>query len=795
MNYKKLINVSKPVRYIDNEINAVKKDVEGKLRFCLSFPDIYELGMSHIGFKMLYERLNDSEDVYCERFFMPWSDAVETFGSEIFTSLETYTPLKQFHFIGFSFQYEMSYTNVLQTLIKSEIPLHSAERTENDPIIIAGGSCTSNPAPMALFIDAFFIGEMEGDLPSNMEKAHEIIKNGGTRADVLRYLNTLSYVYVPSIEPEKKVVRNVYMGYSEDVTIDKLIVPAMPATQDRVAVEISRGCTRGCRFCQAGMIYRPAREKDIKKIAEDALNQLKNTGYEEVSLLSLSAADYSCLEPMLIHMANLLKNRKVSLSLPSLRADKIDDYIFRELSRVRKSGFTIAPEAGSQRMRDVVNKNLTEEEIINAVKKAKDAGWNGAKLYFMIGLPTETDEDIKAIGELAAKVKYAVGRGRFNIRVSVSNFVPKPHTPFQWMGMDKGENLERKRKIIFEELKKHKIQGSYHDTCQSLLEAALSRGTAEMAKVLQVLAEDGAYFDSWGEHFSYVKWVKAFEKAGVSMDEMCHRTYSYDEKLPWHMINSGVSEKYLMLENEKALKEEATPDCKLADCTGCGICDFKVIKNVYASSEIANDEVAEITEESQMFKIVFSKKKRQSLLSALECVRIFTHAFRIADVQLDYTQGFNPGPKIRYQLPAPGGIECEKELLFFEALPSSVQRDLLGRLNDILPEGLNIESIAEFYEKLKNYDTSVTYTLGEKETAFLREKLIKDEAYYTRVDKKGRDKKVDLKDFMLSFEENTLIIAFRNLGMFNPLEFFLENGMKIEEVELNRSEVGLIDRL
>jgi len=424
MEYLKLLNVNKPLRYINNEFNSYHKNDEGALKFCLIFPDVYEVGMSHLGIKILYERLNQEKNIICERFFMPWVDALDKFGKEMFVSLESQTPLTKFDILGFSLQYELSYTNMLKIISESNIPLLSKDRGEEFPIVFAGGPCVVNPAPIEEFIDVFFIGEMEEEL---IKVLNDINNKKLTRKEKLEKINRYNFTYIPTLQKNKIVRKSIYKDFHNDYTVIKPVVPLMPIVQDRVTVEISRGCTRGCRFCQAGMIYRPSRERNVSDIIKNAIEQIKNTGYLEVSLLSLSAADYSCLEELLIKLSEVLSDNKVSLSLPSIRADRVKDYIFQEIKKVRKSGFTIAPEAGSQRMRNIINKNLTEEEIIDAVVSASNNGFNGAKLYFMIGLPFETDEDVLEIANLSLKIKKKLEKVlilRFLFQILFQNLSP-----------------------------------------------------------------------------------------------------------------------------------------------------------------------------------------------------------------------------------------------------------------------------------------------------------------------------------------------------------------------------------
>ena len=793
--YKRLLEVNKPARYINGEINSFHKDHEGRTSFCLIFPDIYEVGISHIGFKMLYERLNRRDNIVCERFFIPWVDAIDKFGSEMFVGLESSKNLKDFDIIGFSLQYELSYTNMLLTLKMSDIPMRSKDRREDDPIVLAGGPCVVNPMPISPFIDVFFIGESEESLPNAVDEFHKMKKNGAGRRELLEYMNSLPYTYVPELDADKKVTRCIYTGFTKDHTIERLIVPTIPAVQDRVAVEISRGCTRGCRFCQAGIIYRPNRERSIDEIAKDALTQLSNTGYLETSLLSLSASDYSRLEDLLITMVKLTSNKKVSLSLPSIRADRIKEYMFRELSKVRKSGFTIAPEAGSQRMRDAINKGLTEEDVLAAVEKASDAGWNGAKLYFMMGLPGETIEDVLEIAELARKAKM-LRKGRFNIKVSVSNFVPKPHTPYQWFGQNSGDDFFEKKRELKELMKKYKIPCSFHGIRASVLEGVFSRGPVELADVIEEAVNNGARFDAWSEHFNYEIWDKALAKFGYKDSDFSERIYGKDEKLPWENISVGVTKDFLWSEYEKSEALTATPDCTDGNCSACGICDFDMIKNEF--SEPATIDTSAASEEEGVFErysLVFSKVERMSLLSAIETQRLFTHVLTLADIGLKFSEGFNPQPKLSYVQAASSGLEGYNEVILFESAPVADTQALLKKINDIMPPGVNVSAINRFTIHPKKFDTYVRMTIKPELFELFREKYLRGEAFYSKLNKKGVEKMLNAAAFVVSLSEKDVVFKTETTGNFNCYEYFESLGYHRSEVELKRLNTFLLEKV
>lgn len=602
---KFLMEVEKPSRYTGNELNSVvknKNDVNIRFGFC--FPDVYEIGMSHLGLKCIYSVLNKIEDVWCERAFMPWSDMKSVMERENIPlfALESKDPLREFDFLGFTLQYEMSYTNVLAMLELSGIPFYSSERSLDFPIICAGGPCAVNPEPIAEFIDFFMVGEGEEVLVEVMDVMREFKKSGSNDKDeLLLMLDKLEGVYVPKFYEityngdgtikERKALSGVKETVKKRVIKDfenlphpeDIIVPYTEIVHDRVTLEIFRGCIRGCRFCQAGFIYRPVRERDYGTLSEIAKRSLEATGYDEVSLCSLSTSDYTELRELTDTLMEYTEERKINFALPSLRVDNFDLPLAEKIQSVRKTGLTFAPEAGSQRMRDVINKNISEEEILNTVTTVFKGGWNGIKLYFMIGLPCETNEDVEAIGELALKTldkyfeipKEERPKG-VRITVSVSSFVPKPFTPFMWAAQDTMETLCEKQAVLRGSVKTRMINLNWHDADVSVLEGVFARGDRRLSKVILSAYKKGCFLDGWQEHFKYDKWMEAFEECGVDYSFYNHRERSYDEILPWDFIDVGVSRKFLMNEYEKAKKGVTTPNCR-EKCAGCGApgCELK----------------------------------------------------------------------------------------------------------------------------------------------------------------------------------------------------------------------------
>ena len=594
-----LMRVEKPARYTGGELNSIVKDINDvNIRFAFAFPDVYEVGMSHLGMHIIYNLLNSYPNIWCERVFTPWTDMEKELRNhqvELF-SLESNDSLKSFDFVGFTLQYEMSYTNILNMLQLSGIPLESHKRDETYPLIIAGGPCAFNPEPLHEFIDMFFIGEGE-ELLLEVMALYEKHKEGGySKQAFLKEACQVEGIYVPSFYDvvyddtgkiskriklydkapdviKKRIIKDLNKSYFPD----KIIVPFIETVHDRIVLEIFRGCTRGCRFCQAGMIYRPVREKSVETLLAQAELLLDSTGHEEISLSSLSTGDYSKLIELSQALLDKYEERRIGLSLPSLRLDSITFGLIERVQKVRKSGLTFAPEAGSQRMRDVINKNITEEDILGSVKTAFELSWSNIKLYFMVGLPGETRDDIYGIKEMVYKIKDAFFdrpreaiRGNFNINVSAACFVPKPFTPFQWDPQNTVKEFQDKTGYLKREIKDRKISFSYHDPKLSYLEGVFALGDRRVANGMKRAFEMGCTFDGWGDQFDYDKWLAAFKEENISMDFYNSRKKEYDEILPWDFIDCGVRKEYLIDEKEKSLKEITTDDCRV-NCSGCGV--------------------------------------------------------------------------------------------------------------------------------------------------------------------------------------------------------------------------------
>ena len=601
-----LLSIEKPARYIGNEVNMVKKDLSDvDVRFAMCFPDVYEIGMSHLGIQILYDMFNQRDDIYCERVYSPWIDLDKIMREENIPlfALESQDPVKDFDFLGITIQYEMCYTNILQVLDLAQIPLLAKDRTESHPIVIGGGPCAYNPEPLAPFFDIFYMGEGETVYFKLIDIYKENKSKGGSRKDFLEKAAEIEGLYIPEFydveynedgtiksfeannpHAKKTIVKQLVMDMDDTYYPEKPLVPFIKATQDRVVLEIQRGCIRECRFCQAGSVYKPVRERSLEFLKDKAYKMLKNTGHEEISLSSLSSSDYSNLEELVTFLIEEFKGKGVNISLPSLRIDAFSLDVMGKVQDIRKSSLTFAPEAGSQRLRNVINKGLTEEVILKGAGMAFDGGWNRVKLYFMLGLPTETVEDMEGIAELSEKIAelyYQIPKdqrvGKVQIVASTSFFVPKPFTPFQWASMNTKEEFLDKARIVNSKMKemlnKKSIRYNWHEADVSVLEGLLARGDRRVADTILYAYKHGCIYDAWSETFDNSKWEEAIKKTNIDMDFYISRERDVDEILPWDFIDVGVTKNFLKSEWEKAKNEIVTPNCRMK-CSGCGVAKF-----------------------------------------------------------------------------------------------------------------------------------------------------------------------------------------------------------------------------
>jgi len=777
--------VEQPSHYLGSEINTIKKD-HSKINLCfaLAFPDLYAIGTSHFGLQILYHILNRHPEIAAERVFAPGVDMelhLRSSGIPI-VSMESHKPLDRFDIIGFSLLYELNYTNILTMLELAHIPFFASKRDDSHPFVIAGGPCTCNPEPVADFFDAIVVGDGEKVI---MEMSRAWLKwkarGKSDKKTLLKHWSNIEGVYIPlffkpkydekgfqSLVPEfseyKTVKRAIIDDFDHAPFPDAPIIPYGKPVHDRLRIELARGCTRGCRFCQAGMIYRPVRERSLETLLSLSDACIASTGYEDMSLLSLSTGDYKCIFPLMERLMDRYMSRRIAVSLPSLRVGTLTPELMQLVKKVRKTGFTIAPEAGSQRLRDVVNKNITQEEIENTVKNAFSLGWQVIKLYFMTGLPTETNDDLQAIVDLVKKLRKIKGpneqRGKLN--VSVATFIPKPHTPFQWASQTSLADSKEKIRWLKKNLKMPGVQFKWQNPEVSILEGLWARGDRRLSRLLVNAYKKGCKFDGWSDKFKYQLWKEALCDEDVDICFYTTRVRDTEEPLPWDYIDTRVTKDFLKSELKKAEKGEHTVDCRSGDCNSCGVCDFKIVEpKVFDNCEegalkkYSADDIKETF--YKKMKISFSKQGQAKYFGHLEMVKIFLRAISRAGIPIKYSEGFHPKPKISFEDPLPVGLESLNEFFYLSLRGDVKSQSIVDPLNKHLPKGLAVFNCQIAPAKsVSKVVSSATYVVKKKD-GFFDEQDLKcfvdsREFVVMRTRPKGKTKKIDLKEMVLKIE-------------------------------------------
>ena len=822
--------VKKPARYIGGEVGSVKKDAsQVELTFALAFPDIYEIGTSHLGLQILYQILNSREEIAAERVYAPWADfeaLLRDKGAPLST-LENNTVLSDFDILGFSLQYELSYTNILNMMELGGVPLYAKDRGDNDPLVIGGGPSVFNAEPVADFFDAFLLGDGE---EAALEIADAVIKakkEGLTRAQTIKSLSGIGGVYIPSyfepiynadgtiqeirplVEGYESVLKRVVLDLSTLPAPVSPVVPYVEAIHDRFSLEIARGCTRGCRFCHAGMVTRPARERDPADIMRMLKSAVRNTGYDEVSLLSLSTGDYCSIEPLLSALMDSFEDEKVAVSLPSLRVGTLGEGLMSEIKKVKKTGFTLAPEAGTERLRTVINKGIEARDLIETAKKVYGLGWRSIKLYFMIGLPTETKEDIDGIVDLAKAVrdsrpgggggyykgKRRGGPGNTPVSVSVGTFVPKPFTPFQWVSQMPIDECREKQRYLRDEVEACGLRLKWNDARMSELEGVFSRGDRRLSGVVLRAFKMGARFDGWSDEFDFKLWKEALEAEGVDTDFYTVRERSTDEVLPWDHLDVGVTKAFLIAEYKNSLTGEQCPDCKVDICTNCGVCDHKIIKNIVFNADSLKTEADEVSVkgaqaggerdgERVRVRVNFSKSEPLSFLSHLEMKESIFRAIKRAGVPIFYSGGFHPMPKVSFLDPTPVGMVSFDEYMDIDFIGPVKVDEAIAAIKVELPTGLDIIKAGQISLQLPSLSASITGTkyliLIKNSPRSLEElgiefdslegklKAFREQASIEiRVRRADKDKVIDIKPLLAEFvlsDDGSIKLSFNNFA-------------------------------
>lgn len=775
--------VRKPSGYLGGEINSVNPTRPHDVSFALCFPDAYEIGTAHFGLQILYHLLNRREGVMAERVFAPGLDlekVLKASGLSLF-SLETRRPLAAFDVLGFSLLYELNYTNLLTMLDLSRIPFYAEERDDSFPLVIAGGPCMFNPEPVADFFDAVVIGDGEKTVVEMADRLLAIKRQEGRgdKKEVLKQWASIPGVYLPGwyraeydgrgfqrLVPRpgapEKISRAILPSLQREDFPDKPVLPFGKPVHDRLRLEVARGCSRGCRFCQAGMIYRPVRERSVEDVLTLTETALKNTGYEDLSLLSLSTGDYSGLNPLIEQLVCRYGGRNISVSVPSFRAGTLDSAAMELIKAIRKTGFTIAPEAGSQRLRDVINKNITEEDIARTVRDAFTLGWNLVKLYFMIGLPTETDQDVDEIVALVHRLARAgnVKGGRKKLNVSVATFIPKAHTPFQWESQKPLEEARERLAYLKKRLDGRQFGFKWQNPEVSFLEGVMSRGDRRLSKLIEAAYRKGCRFDGWSDCFDFSRWLAAAEEAAVDLDFFTRRPRTLEEPLPWDRIDSGLSREFLLSEREKAYLHETTPDCRQGKCSHCGVCDFSEIHPRFTRPDESGTSRAACFVDlprqppgQYKIEIVYSKTGPARFFGHLEFMNIFLRAINRANLPVVFTQGFHPMPKAAFPDPLPVGVESEQETMTLTISGAILPEAVTTALNRQLPEGIAVKETRIALDRgrrNKVVEQRSTYTIECRQKTFdaqaARQFQAAERFLHEKRNREGKIKTVDLKE-------------------------------------------------
>jgi radical SAM family uncharacterized protein/radical SAM-linked protein len=791
--------VRKPGRYAGGELHVLKKSwKEAEVRFALVFPDLYEIGMSHFGLQILYHILNNRDRVLAERCYAPDLDMereLRRHGFPLF-SIESRRPLAEFDVIGITLPYELCYTNILTILDLAGLPLRAAKRSDDAPLVIGGGSCSMNPEPVADFFDAIVLGDGEEVVLELAETVRRTKREGRPRLDVLTELSRIQGMYVPAffaprysgqefrgMVPLKEgyaVVRRRVLARLPEAGAGeggRPLVPVVKPVHDRLAVEIARGCTRGCRFCQAGIIYRPVRERSVEDILAEAEKGIAASGYEELALLSLSSGDYSCLPELMTELMDRFAGQYVSLSMPSMRVGTLTPEIMQQIRRVRMTGFTVAPEAGTDRLREVINKGISEIDLLQTCRDAFAMGWDLIKMYFMIGLPSETREDVGAIIDLARRARDEAGERakRVRINVSVGTFVPKPHTPFQWEPQLSLEESQERIDYLKKLLPRRGFKLKWHDPRQSVMEGVFSRGDRRLAELIEMAWKAGTRLDGWSEHYSLEQWQEAARKCGIDLG-LYLRARDPRQPLPWDHLDSGVAREFLLQERERALAREYTPDCRTEGCQQCGLCDFRTIKPVVCSRRKAGGHAPRSTlpsadrsrkeqEKGFRYRVQYTRLGDSRFFSHLEILQLIFRALRRAGISVLHSRGFNPTPRVSFGAALPVGVESEVEYFDMEAAsPLKNTKEAAGELDRELPPGMRVTGIApapaaELDAVATSFEVLVAWPPGEDLVKRIADFLALDSFVMERI-RKNKRRALDIRPLVRSLDVDKGMIRF-----------------------------------